>query len=245
MADTLTFSRSIRVNGLLADADSSPLLTDSAATYGVKRLDTGAVVISAETFAAGITHDGTGLYSYTLTNPISGVQYQAAFKTVVGGRTLYSFRALEFSAGHYGSRAGIEDIYGVVNVFEYANIDSDGNTTTIANRIDRAETSAKTWINEAFANARPSITPPTVGQPYYSSLTDIENEYAGVLLYQSRGMRDGVADADGVMKDHEQRAKDRLAAIIKRLTNAGTFTFLDQVQTACAADEYGGMCCNG
>ena len=65
---SLTFTWSIKVNGVLTAADSAPTLSDSAAVYGIKRLDTDAVVVAAGT---ALTNASTGIYSYTLSSPVS------------------------------------------------------------------------------------------------------------------------------------------------------------------------------
>jgi len=77
---SLIFTRTIRIGGVLTDADQTP-------TLGIVRLDTGAQVVAPGTL---MNHDGTGQYSYTLTGETAGVIYQASYSIVLGGETITS-----------------------------------------------------------------------------------------------------------------------------------------------------------
>lgn len=61
-----------KVEGVLTDV-TSVVLADPTNAYGVKRTDTGAVVVAAGT---AMSHDATGVYSYTFTEPAAGLTYQ-------------------------------------------------------------------------------------------------------------------------------------------------------------------------
>ena len=61
-----------KINGVLTDA-TSVVLSDSGATYGVRRKDTSAVVVAAGT---AMTHGATGTYSYSFTDPEAGLTYE-------------------------------------------------------------------------------------------------------------------------------------------------------------------------
>lgn len=73
------------VDGVLTDATTATL-TDSGATYGVKRTDTDAVVVAAGT---AMTKIATGTYEHSFTDPASGLSYQASIAMVYGGATRY------------------------------------------------------------------------------------------------------------------------------------------------------------
>jgi hypothetical protein len=83
---SLVFSIQIKVAGVLTDADSTPVLSDPTDTYGIRRTDTAVTVVANNT---AMTHDGTGLYSYTLSSPVAGVTYQGYAQVVVNGNTYY------------------------------------------------------------------------------------------------------------------------------------------------------------
>jgi hypothetical protein len=71
----LILSLVIYKNGLAADADALPVLSDPTGAFGARRLDTMAVVVAdAEPFVhAGA---GTGRYSKTIAGAARGVQYE-------------------------------------------------------------------------------------------------------------------------------------------------------------------------
>lgn len=77
--------RNFKVNGVLVDP-TSIVLCDSAATYGVKRNDTDAVVVAANT---PMTKVAVGIYEYGFTEPEDGLEYTAWVKIVYGGNTYY------------------------------------------------------------------------------------------------------------------------------------------------------------
>jgi hypothetical protein len=82
----------VRKDGVLTDA-TSVVLSDAGATYGVRRLDTMAVVVAAGT---AFTHDATGIYTYTFTDPAPGLTYQYSRSVVLDGVT---YRATGTVAG--------------------------------------------------------------------------------------------------------------------------------------------------
>jgi hypothetical protein len=62
------------------------VLSDEDEVYGVKRNDTGAVVVAANTL---MTRVATGQYEYTFTEPAAWLAYTAWVKFVYGGNTYY------------------------------------------------------------------------------------------------------------------------------------------------------------
>lgn len=69
---TRLISKTWRVEDVLTDVTSA-LLSDPTGTYGVKRNDTGAVVVADGT---EMTHSATGIYDYSFTD-VAGVAYTA------------------------------------------------------------------------------------------------------------------------------------------------------------------------
>lgn len=67
--------------GVLTDATTAKL-SDATGTYGVKRNDTSAVVVADGT---DMTRAGTGVYSYSLTDPAADLIYTVAVEFMYGG----------------------------------------------------------------------------------------------------------------------------------------------------------------
>lgn len=78
-----TISFKLAVDGVLTDA-TSVVLSDPTGAFGVKRTDTGAVVVADGT---AMTKDGVGLYSHTFTDPASGLVYSYWIEFVYLGAT--------------------------------------------------------------------------------------------------------------------------------------------------------------
>ncbi|GMW01456.1 MAG: hypothetical protein AMXMBFR84_25930 [Candidatus Hydrogenedentota bacterium] len=81
----MTIRASFKIDGVLTNASAAALSNGSAA-YGVKRRDTGEVVVDAGT---AVTHDGTGLYSYEIEDVIPYVEYVYSFHFVYGGENYH------------------------------------------------------------------------------------------------------------------------------------------------------------
>jgi hypothetical protein len=72
---------------------TSAVLSDPTNTFGVRRTDTNAVIVADST---ALTNTGTGLYSYTFTEPAPGLTYEYWMEFVYGGET---YRVQKFSTG--------------------------------------------------------------------------------------------------------------------------------------------------
>ncbi len=81
-----TIRFSIKVDGALSDATSC-VLADPAAAYGVRRADTQAVVVAADT---AMTHAATGVYEHAFEDPAPGLSYEYYVRYVLLGATYYS-----------------------------------------------------------------------------------------------------------------------------------------------------------
>lgn len=75
----------IKVDGVLTDADAAPTLTDETSAYGVRRGDTLAVIAAAGT---AMTRTSAGQYRYEIPSPVAGVIYEYAILALVDGETL-------------------------------------------------------------------------------------------------------------------------------------------------------------
>src|SRR4051812_25312199 len=80
---TLTFVLDLGAGSVDADA---VVLSDPAATYGVRRADTNAVVVAAGT---AMTHGATGTYTAAFTDPAAGLVYQYFVKATIGTETYW------------------------------------------------------------------------------------------------------------------------------------------------------------
>lgn len=114
---TLEFK--FRVDGTLTNA-TSVVLSDPTGTFGVKRLDNGATVVADGT---AMTNVATGVYRHTFTAPAEGLTYSWFAEAVYNGVT-YRFErefadASAIAVTTWGTRAGIEQKVGVVNLKEY------------------------------------------------------------------------------------------------------------------------------
>jgi len=69
--------KTYRVNNVLTDVTSF--------TLGVVRDDTGASVVTAGT---AMTHSGTGVYTYSITEPAQGLTYTVTYAVVYLGQTI-------------------------------------------------------------------------------------------------------------------------------------------------------------
>ena len=70
--------------GTLTDI-TSIVFSDPTGAYGVRRTDTNAIVVAAN---VAFNHDGTGLYSYTVTEPTPGLTYEI-YKKITRQSSVY------------------------------------------------------------------------------------------------------------------------------------------------------------
>jgi len=80
-----TITRTFRLDGVLTDMTTVKLSSNDE-TYGVKRNDTGAVVVADNT---AMTKLSTGVYTYTFTDPAADLTYTYTLEIVYGGETYW------------------------------------------------------------------------------------------------------------------------------------------------------------
>lgn len=80
---TTKLTRTFKIDGVLTDM-TSVKLSDSTATFGVKRNDTDAVVVADNTSWTKIS---TGYYEYDITDPAYDLEYTVALEFVYDGET--------------------------------------------------------------------------------------------------------------------------------------------------------------
>jgi hypothetical protein len=125
-------TRTIRVNFKYNDVLTDPtsvVLSNAAATYGVKRDDTGATVVAAGT---AMTKVAAGQYEHTFTEPVAGLEYTAWTKIIHDAKTYYSEIDIESigvvstsMAGAYSSLLEVvgRKLFGIRTGFSAAQLD--------------------------------------------------------------------------------------------------------------------------
>jgi hypothetical protein len=146
----------------------------------------------------------------------------------------------------YGTRAGIEGIYGTTNVSDYADVNDNRDADDIAAQIDRARQHAYDWINSKLRGA--GLTAPATVDNFteFGLLDDIENERAGAWLYFKRGKNDNDPNGAAQMQwhwDNAERELDRIIGIVvgddEDVAGVGEFSFIRINRgTRCCGDEF-------
>ncbi len=85
---TVTIRQVFNVNGVPTDVTSF-VLSDAAGVYGVKRNDTGTLVVAGGT---AMTWVATGTYEYTFTAPTAGLTYTAYYRITTITGTVYQLQ---------------------------------------------------------------------------------------------------------------------------------------------------------
>lgn len=133
----------------------------------------------------------------------------------------------------YGTRAGIEGIYGTQNVRDYADVNDNSDAADISAQIDRARQHAYDWINSKIRGA--DLTAPATDVIFseFGLLDDIENERAGAWLYFKRGKNDNDPTGPAQMQwhwDNAEKELDRIIGIVvgedEDTAGAGEFQFI-------------------
>jgi len=81
----ITISRTFSIGGVLTDM-TSVKLSDPDATFGVKRNDTGEIVVTDNT---AMTRTAAGTYEYSFAEPASNLTYTYSMEISYGGETYY------------------------------------------------------------------------------------------------------------------------------------------------------------
>jgi hypothetical protein len=195
--------------GLDADTGDATLhytVKDVSGTTLVARTNTGVTEFPA----------GSGIYQALLADwdwSLDGVIIWDAGGSGPGSTAVEQFTAQEASeTTTYGTRAGIEGIYGVENVARLCCGGPRRNQDAgdIAEQIDRARQHAYDWINSKLRGA--GLTAPATADNFteFGLLDDIENERAGAWLYFKRGKNDNDPNGAAQMQWHWDNAPEAL-----------------------------------
>lgn len=89
------------------------------------------------------------------------------------------------SPADVGSRAGVEDIYGIKNARTYADLQNQGDEAYISGRFDRALAEARSYARSRFLSAG-LAWPVAADFVYRDRLVSAVNRYAGAWLANGR-----------------------------------------------------------
>lgn len=90
----------------------------------------------------------------------------------------------------YCDRADVEDVYGVENVKQLADLDGDEDTTKIANRIARAIAVADARIDDVARVSGYGVSLKNGSAAVPTTIENLSAVLAGVWLYEARGCKD-------------------------------------------------------
>jgi len=176
---TNTVNFTWKVGGVLTDP-TSVVLADPTAAYGVKRNDTGGVVVAAGT---ALTKVATGTYTYAFTDPAYDLTYTRYIKVVYGGNTTY-IPATIAGAVTPSTAGGIgltwSDVYGAVCNYLYDPLDNNGNARTFtAAQIAQAKVVALFGMNDYYSFREWSFLKPrgTLAVPASALTTDLPADF--------------------------------------------------------------------
>lgn len=97
---TTYINLSVSVDGLLTDLATAPTLEDAGGTYGVRRTDTGAVVVASGT---SMTKLSQGTYQYSFADPATGLTYEYSFGYTVDGTSYNAARTMPSGTSTYNT----------------------------------------------------------------------------------------------------------------------------------------------
>jgi len=109
---SLTIQEKFTIDGSLTDV-TSVLLSDPTATYGVKRNDTGAVVVADGT---AMTKVSTGVYRHTFAEPAVGLTYTYWVEWVYGGETYRDEHSITGTSASAGQVCTLTDVKGRLGI---------------------------------------------------------------------------------------------------------------------------------
>lgn len=208
----------------------------SVAITSLVRLDTGDDVAGL-TLPDAMTDAGGGVWTYEFTEPAEDLAYRyEALITWPDATTTEETGTVGLTTSTpttYGTREGIEGIYGTTDVSAYADVNDNQDADDIAAQIDRARRAMYNRINLALAKA--GLTAPATSDNFsqFDILADVENELAGVWLYFKRGKNDNDPNGPAQMQWHWDNAMSVLDQAIgvdvgddPDIVGAGEFQFV-------------------
>ena len=172
---------------------------------------------------AAWTVDDTGYnFKHTPSNAVAepfaleGRTYKVVYSLTVSGDTLsVEFRVTTHRTAAvtgYCTRQDIEDIFGADNVSKWADIQNNGNGDHIAGRIGQAILWTTAEVNDRLREGPVELPIVTVPR----TIVDLAAHFAGVWLYESRGVEDFDPDtgaAQHKLQFHRKHVEKTLSEI--------------------------------
>ena len=109
----------------------------------------------------------------------------------------------------YSVRSNVESVYGVNNVFKWADLDSDENAGSITARITRAIVVADDMIDNVLRVAHYTIPIANAAGTVPVTIVELSAVMAGLWLYEARGSQD--FDQDTGVPFHRLAWRERWA----------------------------------
>lgn len=140
-----TVYKTIKVDDVLTDP-TTVKLSDSTATFGVKRNDTDAVVVADGT---AMTNVSTGVYSYTFTDPADDLTYTYAVEIVYDGET---YHIEDTVTGPTSDTASSYALTSITNVKSYLGIAATTYDTILTSLVNQVSDSMETYCGRKFVS---------------------------------------------------------------------------------------------
>jgi hypothetical protein len=259
---TLRFTHKVGTPAVETDLDTPPVLRDTAATYGVKRADTGTVISpdpATPTTWATMTRVSTGVYEYDLGSAYVGVPLVYAVEYTYGGGTPDhedGIVSLGASGGHYSTVALIQFKLGQTNADKYAagstaDLDSNGDQATIDAAYEYALTEADDRVNLKLIGAGVTLPFDSPSPQVTAQVRKAATLYAAGYLVKLREDQDRtpgstptqptpgdalIAEGDAIMDTLVEAGA--LTETEEDDDEAGAFQYVDIERDTCVADEF-------
>lgn len=251
---TRTLSIVHKIDGVLTDFDSTPVLRDPTLAYGVKAVLAGTVIVAANT---SFVHDGTGLYSYVVTGLTAGLGYIAFVERVYLGETKRSSTTwtagVTDAEGYYAKHAKMQRRAGIHNLALYSQLDNDATSEdedNLQNAMDEADRYVDIRARVLRATADTDATSPRMigtANVYFERISDLASDIAVALIYSARGFTGDSANVvEGQMADMDKKARAELDEIfgtlrVDQLAAAGATGGIEVIQP-CHQHHHRGLC---
>ena len=201
-----------KVDGVLTDALTVPVLNDASNTFGVRQVDNAAVIIppynSGANPASIYTRINTGVYQYTLTTAAANVSYEFAsqltwFNPDTSANqteqlsTVRMLKTIPMPAGVYHSKADIESMFGRGNVRIWSSLGPEDDWAAMAARIQGVINWTESYVNSRLRRSKYIIP---FSLPIPLEITEICAHISGSKLYEPRTSEDFNSDGQNPLK---------------------------------------------
>lgn len=186
MSITRTLTITHRVDNVLTDLSSVPVLRDPTLVFGVKAVISGAILVPANT---PFIRDSLGIYSYDLTGLTSGTQYTAWVERVYGGETKRSqiiwVASAIMASGLYADETDLDDLRGIDNITSWSDLENTGvrNSTRIQRCFNTGDTTIEKELERVY-----SFPLANLGSADTELLSVWSSVITAYLLYTNRGL---------------------------------------------------------